>query len=522
MSKAKEIPALVSVKLSDIVTSETNPRKEFDAESISGLAQSIKEKGVLQPIVIRKNGKPGKYELVCGERRYRASKIAGLAEIPATVRELTDEEAFELQITENLQRKDVHPLDEAVAFKSLMERKGETAKDVGLRFGKSEAFVVGRLKLNDLMPEFKKDFYAGKMLIGHAFLLARLTKEDQEKVKDEHIMDHKGNYATVKELEEVIEQEVMNNLSAVAFKKDDETLLPKAGSCTACPKRSGNNPSLFPDIKEKDRCFDSTCFNLKRETFVRREVQDILNNRPEVLLLKSSYCEADEDIMKMISEMKVKVHKEYSDFRECEKKDKGAMKGFYIAGNEEGKYQYVQLYSGKKGTVSERVAENPAEVQIQGIKQRQERARELDEEKIYARVLEEFGKKNEGKPKTKMNDPEEAAMWWMLVDKLRWDEQEKVVKMLGFKNQEDFSEPKKFDTVYKRLLKLSPEEMSLIVRKTFHHSYGANDPDSMYAQLINKMVEAQGVPIAQFRKEQQEIADKREARAKERIAALKE
>lgn len=106
---------LKEIKLADIVISKTNPRKTFDEQSIEELAQSIIEKGVLQPIVVRVNGKPGKYELVCGERRVRASLKAQTAKktittIPAVIRQLTNEEALEVQIIENLQRKDVHPM----------------------------------------------------------------------------------------------------------------------------------------------------------------------------------------------------------------------------------------------------------------------------------------------------------------------------------------------------------------------------------------------------------------------------
>lgn len=119
---------LKEIKLADIVIGKTNPRKTFDEQIIEELAQSIIEKGVLQPIVVRVNGKPGKYELVCGERRVRASLKAQTAKktittIPAVIRQLTNEEALEVQIIENLQRKDVHPMEEAVAFKGLIDLK---------------------------------------------------------------------------------------------------------------------------------------------------------------------------------------------------------------------------------------------------------------------------------------------------------------------------------------------------------------------------------------------------------------
>lgn len=115
------------IPVGEIKVSLTNPRKHFDDSTLTELSESIKEHGVLQPILVRPipplDTEKVKYELVCGERRFRASKLAGLTEIPAMVKELTHIEAFEAQILENLQREDVSPLDEARAFSSLMQKE---------------------------------------------------------------------------------------------------------------------------------------------------------------------------------------------------------------------------------------------------------------------------------------------------------------------------------------------------------------------------------------------------------------
>jgi len=173
------------IKRADIETKlidETfNPRGSYDADALKELARSIKKNGVIQAVTVRISPKdPKRFELVCGSRRLRASKIAGLATIPVSIRELTDAQAWDMKITENLQRADVHPMDEAVAFKALHELQKQSVKDIALRVAKSEDFVTGRLKLNDLIPSMQKEFYQGGLNIAQAFLIARLTAEDQK------------------------------------------------------------------------------------------------------------------------------------------------------------------------------------------------------------------------------------------------------------------------------------------------------------------------------------------------------
>lgn len=176
-------PTLEMVKLKQITISKTNPRKKFDEESIKELSDSIFQKGVLQPIVLRKVGKG--YELVCGERRFRAATLVMESNperdaIPATIHELTNKEAMEIQIVENLQRKDVHPMEEAVAFKGLIDLKTYDVQEIANRVGKSVTYVAQRLKLNDLIEDFQKAFYSERMTIATALKIVKLRKEDQQ------------------------------------------------------------------------------------------------------------------------------------------------------------------------------------------------------------------------------------------------------------------------------------------------------------------------------------------------------
>ncbi|OGT55076.1 MAG: hypothetical protein A3E01_10120 [Gammaproteobacteria bacterium RIFCSPHIGHO2_12_FULL_63_22] len=179
-STYKEIP------LKDLKESKLNPRQHFDATDMAELTESVKVKGVLQPVLVRTNGSAGGYELVAGARRYRAALAAGLTEIPAMIRALTDQEALEIMVIENSQRKDVHPLEEAHGYRALMatyKGHGDKAVDViAGKVGKSVKYVYDRVKLCALIPEAQTLFLADHFTAGHAILLARLSTADQQRV----------------------------------------------------------------------------------------------------------------------------------------------------------------------------------------------------------------------------------------------------------------------------------------------------------------------------------------------------
>ena len=167
--------------LAALTPSPTNPRKTFDPVALEELAESIKEKGLIQPIVVRVHG-PGRegYEVVAGERRYRAAMLAQVEELPCILRQLDDVAVLEIQTIENLQRDDLHPLEEAEGFAALMKEAGYDVETIAQKIGRSEKYVYDRIKLLKLTPKLKKIFLAGEISAGHAILLARLSKADQK------------------------------------------------------------------------------------------------------------------------------------------------------------------------------------------------------------------------------------------------------------------------------------------------------------------------------------------------------
>jgi ParB/RepB/Spo0J family partition protein len=158
-----------SVPIAALAESATNPRKRFDAKSLEELAASFKTQGILAPLLVREL-EESKYEVVAGARRLRAAKLAELEKLPVRVVKLTDAEAIEAQCVENLQREDIHPLEEALGFKSLLEL-GEPAYSIATiasRAGKSEAYVYGRIRLADLIPPVAEAFLKDQITIGQA------------------------------------------------------------------------------------------------------------------------------------------------------------------------------------------------------------------------------------------------------------------------------------------------------------------------------------------------------------------
>ena len=168
---------LRDIGLSEIVLSKDNPRRHFNEEKIQELAKSIGEKGVISPILVRPVN--GKYELVCGERRLKASKVAKLKDIPAIVRELTDGDALELQLIENLQRDDLNPIEEAQGFKALIDKCKYTQETLAKKIGKSQGFVAARLALLDVRDDYQADIISGGLTAGHLKYLMPLTGCDR-------------------------------------------------------------------------------------------------------------------------------------------------------------------------------------------------------------------------------------------------------------------------------------------------------------------------------------------------------
>ena len=208
------------IRISDIQKNPYQPRKEFSKEKIQELAQSIKENGLIQPIIVRQSPVIG-YEILAGERRYRASIAAGLSEVPVIIKKLSDQDMMIHSIIENLQREDLNPIEEAKAYQSLID-KGYTHADIAEKMGKSRPYITNLVRLLTLPDFILKEVETGKLSQAHARLLIqlplkeqknllnRIQKEDLSVRQVEYLLKEEKNKKKSKEKDHFIKEEEEN------------------------------------------------------------------------------------------------------------------------------------------------------------------------------------------------------------------------------------------------------------------------------------------------------------------------
>ena len=208
------------IQLSEIQKNPYQPRKEFSEEKIQELAQSIKENGLIQPIIVRQSPVIG-YEILAGERRYRASLVVGLSEVPVIVKNLSDQDMMIHSIIENLQREDLNPIDEAKAYQSLID-KGFTHAEIAEKMGKSRPYITNLVRLLTLPDFILTEVETGKLSQAHARLLIQLSTDEQKKLlyriqtedlsvrQVEHLLKEEKNKKKSKEKDHFIKEEEEN------------------------------------------------------------------------------------------------------------------------------------------------------------------------------------------------------------------------------------------------------------------------------------------------------------------------
>ena len=250
----KKVPALQieNIPIGKIKPDPKQPRKTFDDKQLQQLSDSIKEFGVLQPITVRKSGKD--FIIVMGERRFRASKIANKKTIPSIVRTYENDEVLEVQIIENLQRKDVEPTEEAEAIAYLSDKYQPS--EISKRLGRTDNFIRQRLKLAGLIDGFKHFVRNGEMTISLGVSVALFTPEEQKMM-----LETMGETFNAHQINRMIKDQSYD-LEKASFDVADKTLVPKAGSCVECPFNAANQGNLFGEGKMV--CTKSACFETKK------------------------------------------------------------------------------------------------------------------------------------------------------------------------------------------------------------------------------------------------------------------
>lgn len=290
---------LQMIPVDQIAPSPTNPRKHFDPVKLRELADSIVEVGLVEPILVRPlrqtttgaliggdigetlNAWPGLadnlyYQIVAGERRWRAAKLAGLKEIEAKVRDLDDKAVLEIQFIENLQRSDLSAIEEAEGYKRLLDEHGYTADSLAGKLSKSKSYVYGRLKLCNLPPAALEALAKGDLPATVGELIGRLpSMEMRQEFWDEEFEDYGADWfemPSFRDVKEIIERSFMRELKGSPFSQTDGKLIPGVPSCAKCPKKTGNDRANYPDGRA-DLCTDVSCFQAKVRAHVKREAE---------------------------------------------------------------------------------------------------------------------------------------------------------------------------------------------------------------------------------------------------------
>ena len=243
---------ILNLSIGKIVADPLQPRKTFNDNNLKQLSESIKKHGVLQPITVRKSNKD--YIIVMGERRYRASKLAGRKTIPCIVREYENNDVLEIQIIENLQRQDVEPTEEADAIAYLSEKY--LPSEIAKRLGRGDNFVRQRLKLASLIEGFKHFVRNGEMTISLGVGVALFEPEEQQMM-----LETMGEDFNAHQINKMIKDQTYD-LEKAPFDVADKKLVAKAGACSDCPFNAANQGNLFGDGKMV--CTKSACYETKK------------------------------------------------------------------------------------------------------------------------------------------------------------------------------------------------------------------------------------------------------------------
>jgi ParB/RepB/Spo0J family partition protein len=289
---------ITQIPLDQLHESPFNPRRTF--ADIDGLAASIQAEGrVHQPLLVRpritntlRPDEPEGFEVIFGHRRLRAAELAGLASVPCMVRAMTDAEARSAQIAENLQRADVHPIEEAEGMQAMMA-DGLSADELAATVGKSRSYVYSRLKLLQACPPVRMACLQGEIGSEVALLVARVGNEKIQgkalaAIRDKHLDMKDGGAKSFRQIKELLKDKFTLHVGRTFFDPEDATLVPAAGPCSACPKLSGNAPE-FADLcvdtpgpwhgythkGDPELCTDPECFEGKKTAQLARQASTL-------------------------------------------------------------------------------------------------------------------------------------------------------------------------------------------------------------------------------------------------------
>ena len=283
------------VELANIQPNTFNPRNDFKGESLNELAESIRQQGVIQPIALRPIADTDRFEIIFGERRYRASLLAEKETIPAVVYEVDEAVAEEMSIAENLQRENITPTEEANAFQRLINTGRHDVQSLSVQFGKSTAYIRTRLKFANLIPELARMLDADEITVSVASEICRYSEDVQRDVYNSHMEN--DNYCSwrglkASELAKRIENEYTTSLCRYKFDKS---------ACAVCPHNTCNI-LLFIEEGDEGNCANRQCLTEKHNAYVLETALALIGEHPNAPILQSQYNQ-NESVAERLAEM---------------------------------------------------------------------------------------------------------------------------------------------------------------------------------------------------------------------------
>lgn len=249
-----QMESVEKISVKDIKVNPFQPRKIFDEVALSELTESIKEHGVLQPVILRRKGKL--FEIVVGERRFRATKAAGLKEIPAVIRELSDQQMMEIAILENLQREDLTPIEEADAYQNLMENLSLTQEQLAFRLGKSRPHIANHIRLLSLPEVVREHVSSDKISMGHGRALLGLKQKKLIPTIAEKVIKENLNVRQLESLVQRMNEDVSRETSTTPkkdiFIKEKESQLRDYFGTTVSIKKTKNKGKIEIEFFSED------------------------------------------------------------------------------------------------------------------------------------------------------------------------------------------------------------------------------------------------------------------------------
>jgi ParB/RepB/Spo0J family partition protein len=558
-----------TLSIDKIEFSPLNYRKYFRQEDLETFAEELKLHGIISPLTVRKLPND-KYQLVAGERRLRAAKIAKLQTVPVIVRDLTDEQVTEIQLAENLQRENPHPLDEANAVK-LMQDTGKNIDEISMRLGKSKQFVYIRLKLLNLIEPIREMFFGEVINLQQALTIATISQEGQTQFFKEHCTKWKQKGFELHNLEYYL-RPYKYDLRNAPFDTKDKKLIPEVGACTGCPFNSATLKSLFPDYAKQAICTNTACYSNKCGASLRLSfVNGLHEHQPVALLFNGEPSEKMIELLKSIEGAVIMPRHDYNqitileipeepqeeDFMyddddegeklnrkelytatqnykdELKEYDKFIKSGKYQKGLLEKNGDFYQVWFnldkpqgndyGRNGntvtmkSVQEAIKAGTSTVElldtaIAGIKHREQRAKEIDRDKVQISVLQQVEEKTNDLANIRgLTESDKVAARLLVYQSLDYSSRNQVDQML-------FNKVKEVN--FEVLKKLTDKEYSYLIRMALMGKSDSKYPTSVTGITLYKVAGNAGVDLKKIEADQQSKAAERAERVKGRVSDL--